>query len=240
MATGILCLYQEILYPRISADKESPKVCFTNRGGRGGQGVTVSCFCQQLTGLTNNGVPVLVRNSCWPKEVKSLVSTYPGTLFHLGVPSAFSWFQIVSSVWFVRESSLPGPFPDLTSWFMGLATFLHQNKSNNGECYYWPLGIIKEAKSPGAAATALNRRQEGCTTGESRQDWHGSHSSTGPHCPWASGTEGRPARGSGQIHVSFSLPSPVMPQYDPLKGVQSRLLWRLRCVCATPGYQVTG
>ena len=172
-ATGILCLYQEILYPRISADKESPKVCLTNRGGRGGQGVTVSCFCQQLTGLTNNGVPVLVRNNCWPKEVKSLVSTYPGTLFHLGVPSAFSWFQIVSSFWFVRQSSLPGPFPDLTSWFMGLATFLHQNKSNNGEYYCWPLGISKEGKKPWCSCYCPVQASRGLQVFSPADNWLG-------------------------------------------------------------------
>ena len=31
---------------------------------------------------------------------------------------------------------------------MGLVTFLHQNKSNNGEYYCWPLGISKEGKKP--------------------------------------------------------------------------------------------
>ena len=50
----------------------------------------------------------------------------------------------------------------------------------------------------------------------------------------------RPARGSRQTRVSFSLQSPVMPYYDPLKGAQSRLLWELHCVCTTPKCRVPG
>lgn len=54
------------------------------------------------------------------------------------------------------------------------------------------------------------------------------------------GTVGRPARGSGKTCVSFTLGSPAMPRCNPLKGIQSRLLWGLHSVCSTPEYRVAG
>ena len=64
---------------------------------------------------------------------------------------------------FHQVSSLPGPFPGLTSWLTGLATFFYQTKSDYGECY-WKL--VRRAKHPGVATTALDKIKEDSTTGE--------------------------------------------------------------------------
>lgn len=69
---------------------------------------------------------------------------------------------------------------------------------------------------------------------------YGSPLSIGPHCLQASATMGRPDRGSRQTCMSFNFQSSTLPQYDPLKGVWSRLLQGLCCVCTASGYWVAG
>ena len=97
----------------------------------------------------------------WLEEIKLLVVHLPWHFLILRHPLCLSLnSDYVSSFHLVRQSSLPEPFPSLTSWLMRLATFLYETERAYGECYCWLLGIGENYKALGVATAALHRSQD--------------------------------------------------------------------------------
>ena len=154
----------------------------------------------------------------------------PWDTFTLGHPQCLFLNWIEPSILFCQVVLVIWAFPGLASWLTG--HFPLPNRK-----WLWRVLLLTPGdwqggkKGPGVAATDLYRGQADSTTGNTV-----GRTAVALSCPqvptvaWASGTAGRTARGRGQTQVSFSLWSPVMPQFDPLMGVQSKWLGATLCV----------
>lgn len=79
-------------------------------------------------------------------------------------------------------------------------------------------GSWQRRQNPWCGCYALYKGQEDSYWWDSRQECCGFILFTSPQHSWLPSTAGWPAGGNGQADMSFSLWSPVMPQYDLLKG----------------------